>query len=202
MSFGEVYLITNRVNGRQYVGQTTGSSEYRWTQHVSAARYSPYTVIDCAIKKYGSENFTLEVIDVAETREHLNKLEAEWMDCLETLVPGGYNVARSGWSPSMETRRKMGEWQRGRILPQSQRDRLSASLIGNQRAKGNKFTDEQRAKVSRGITGNSFARKLTDAQVAEILRDTRFQSAIAKDYGVSQGTISLIKRRSLIYAMD
>ena len=42
----QAYIVTNTVNGHQYIGKTTGTVKKRWTQHVSAARQgSPLLVL-------------------------------------------------------------------------------------------------------------------------------------------------------------
>jgi predicted GIY-YIG superfamily endonuclease len=51
-----VYQITNKLNGKIYVGQTKFSVEKRFKQHAKAN-----SVIGCAIRKYGIENFTEKV---------------------------------------------------------------------------------------------------------------------------------------------
>jgi len=55
MAYGMVYLITNEVNGKHYVGQTTRTVEQRFKEHME----SPYP-IGKAIRKYGAENFTIK----------------------------------------------------------------------------------------------------------------------------------------------
>ena len=33
-----IYLVTNKVNGKQYIGQTVRTIADRWTRHVSASK--------------------------------------------------------------------------------------------------------------------------------------------------------------------
>lgn len=182
-SFGEVYLIRNSLDGMQYVGQTTRTIAARWKQHLAYARGNPrYSYIDRAIKKYGHEHFTIELLGVALDRLSLNKLEEWWIDTLGTMIPNGYNLKKnakgqSGWSHSSEAREKMRDSHLGVKLSDEHRKSLSqaASKTANRR----------------GTRGSN--RKLTDEQVQDICQDSRSQKVIAIDYGVSQGCISLIK---------
>jgi len=50
--FGIIYLITNKVTGKQYVGQTVQALVKRWVAHVSVARKSPWP-LGFAILKTG-----------------------------------------------------------------------------------------------------------------------------------------------------
>lgn len=59
----EIYLITNLINGKQYVGQTIYTAEQRFKQHLRGDLY-----IDKAIRKYGVENFKLEVLCRCKTK--------------------------------------------------------------------------------------------------------------------------------------
>ena len=57
-----IYLITNRINGKQYVGQSINLIK-RWNQHKTESRRNvPRTIIDKALKKYGIENFDFDII--------------------------------------------------------------------------------------------------------------------------------------------
>ncbi len=88
-----VYLATNKVNGKQYVGQTIRSLEERWKDH---CRVKDDNYFHRAIHKYGAENFTLEVIDTAESGEALDEKEIFWIKKLNTLFPNGYNLKEGG----------------------------------------------------------------------------------------------------------
>ena len=71
-----IYKITNIQNNRNYIGQTTRPVEQRFHRHVNDALNN---ILDThfarAIRKYGKENFIIEVIDSAETQDELNKKE-------------------------------------------------------------------------------------------------------------------------------
>ena len=54
---GYIYLITNSVNGKQYVGQTKTTIEHRFKQHISKKKISHCSALGGAIEKYGEENF-------------------------------------------------------------------------------------------------------------------------------------------------
>ena len=59
----EIYKITNRLNGKPYVGQTRQPIEKRFMQH-STANSPPGN----AMRQCGLENFTIEIIERCETR--------------------------------------------------------------------------------------------------------------------------------------
>lgn len=67
--------------------------------------------------------------------------------------------------------------------------------------------DNVRDKIAKGrlrvpIGEESGTAKLTSAQIEKIMVDERPQSLIAKDYGVSQSTISMVKTRKVWLSVD
>ena len=88
-----IYVITNKLNGKQYVGQSVHPGK-RWCEHKQRAktRYDNYP-IHLAISKYGEENFDFEVI---EWTEDYDNREIQLIKELNTLSPNGYNVATGG----------------------------------------------------------------------------------------------------------
>ena len=52
MGIGYIYLITNKINGKKYVGKTTTSIEERWREHCKPCN-GIRSGIDGAIQKYG-----------------------------------------------------------------------------------------------------------------------------------------------------
>ena len=59
-----IYLITNKVNGKKYVGQHCGDSESRWKQHLrESLNLSNNKPLYSAMRKYGLDNFTYKVLE-------------------------------------------------------------------------------------------------------------------------------------------
>lgn len=85
-----VYLITNKINGKKYVGQSIDIYR-RWYQH---EREYHNTLINLAIKKYGISNFEFEIIEIVEDRSKLIDSEQHWISYYNTLSTNhrGYNV--------------------------------------------------------------------------------------------------------------
>ncbi|MBR5914145.1 MAG: GIY-YIG nuclease family protein [Selenomonadaceae bacterium] len=86
-----IYKITNLINGKIYVGQTKFSVEKRFKEHAKAD-----SLIGRAIRKYGKENFKIEVIETCKTFIELNEREIFWIAKLNCKVPNGYNIADGG----------------------------------------------------------------------------------------------------------
>lgn len=105
--FGIIYKITNTVNGKVYIGQTTMSLRQRWRLHYSKSSTCKY--IHEAINEYGSENFTIEEIDQGNSREELNEKEKYWIKEYNSLLPNGYNCDKGGYliTYTEESRKKM-----------------------------------------------------------------------------------------------
>ena len=91
---GTIYLITNKVNGKQYIGQTRAPLPHRWYQHGYASRKSPQ-VIHMAMRKYGVENFVISQLCTCPS-EDLDEMEAIFIEEYGTLCPSGYNVRAGG----------------------------------------------------------------------------------------------------------
>lgn len=94
-----IYKITNKINNKIYVGKTTKSIERRFAEHVMVSNKEKDTSVKLhnAIRKYGIDNFMIEELDVATTKEELNKKERFWIDKLSARNPDiGYNICKGG----------------------------------------------------------------------------------------------------------
>lgn len=111
-----IYKITNRINGKVYIGQTTRTLNERWKEHCSDSRNrTKKMALHKAIQKYGKEHFTVEQIDVACDQSELNYKEMHWIAECNSIIPNGYNLTSGGEHPvfSEETRRKISEANKG-----------------------------------------------------------------------------------------
>lgn len=98
--YGCVYKITNKINGKSYIGQTCKSGAVRFKEHLRAAnRSNPKgmcAILPSAIRKYGKEAFSFEELAVAFDMLSLDLAEQELIRTYGTLVPAGYNVDLGG----------------------------------------------------------------------------------------------------------
>ena len=107
-----IYKVTNIINGKLYIGQTTRFIQDRWERHINDALSNRLdTHFARAIRKYGPENFVVEQIDVASSQEELNKKEIYWIKFYNT-VKNGYNMtdgAVGGNTYKCKTEKEMDE---------------------------------------------------------------------------------------------
>lgn len=91
---GKIYLITNQVNGRQYVGKTIGDVNHRFNEHISdAISGRANTDLACDIREYGRGAFGVSVLR-SGIRSHIEliRIESYYIALRGTLVPNGYNI--------------------------------------------------------------------------------------------------------------
>jgi len=82
-----IYIVTNLVNNKQYVGQTI----------IGNNKYGHGTLLQNAYKKYGKSNFTYEIISSKiNSKNLLNYLEKFWIKQCNSIRPFGYNIEIGG----------------------------------------------------------------------------------------------------------
>lgn len=95
---GKIYKITNKINGKIYIGQTTKTLKERFNAHCWGVsmndQYHFNMAIKSAIRKYGKENFTIELIEEVET-DKLNEREVYWISFYDSYNKG-YNNTLGG----------------------------------------------------------------------------------------------------------
>ena len=90
----KIYLITNLINNKQYVGQTRRDLNKRFIQHANKGKHSYNdSFISSSINKHGRENFKVEVLMSFNSIDQyeLNKLEELFIKEINTIAPYGYN---------------------------------------------------------------------------------------------------------------
>lgn len=86
----DIYKIENKLNGMPYIGQTKQGIKKRFNQHCLADSYLGRT-----IRKYGKNNFTIEVIEIVED-ELANDVEHKNVLKYNCVTPNGYNMNEYG----------------------------------------------------------------------------------------------------------
>lgn len=114
-----IYKVTNLINGKLYIGQTTQTFEKRRQQHENSINYKSCDrmVFTRALRKYGIDNFEWKIIDEAKTQDELDEKEIYWIDKLNTIVDSGKgynsNFGGNGGRHSELTKFKIGDAQKG-----------------------------------------------------------------------------------------
>lgn len=88
----KVYKIVNRLNNKYYIGMTKQSLEKRFSQHKQNAKNDKNTYLYNAIRKYGSNEFIIELITECISKEECCQLEIK----LISENKSGYNLAKGG----------------------------------------------------------------------------------------------------------
>lgn len=91
--FGIIYLVTNTINEKVYIGQTVQKLSCRISQHKTKITNAPFSR---AIQKHGFENFTFTEIIAADNQEELDDYELELIREHGSMLPAGYNVQNGG----------------------------------------------------------------------------------------------------------
>lgn len=89
-----IYVITNKVNNKQYIGQSK-CPDRRFREHCRNNKRDN-SIIDKAIQKYGKENFTMEILG---WYENYNEMERYYISIYKSLAPNGYNILPGGEEP-------------------------------------------------------------------------------------------------------
>lgn len=166
--YGFIYMTTNLINGKKYIGKKTYDSAGVWKNYLGSGIY-----LKRAISKYGKENFTREIIDNCLTEEDLNAKEKHWINFYNAVKSNEfYNIAPGGDGGNVRSGYSEIEFA------------LSEALRKNR----------IRETIPKGE--DSSMAKLSSIQVVDIinrLKNNEFSSDIASIYGVGTGTIDDIR---------
>ena len=115
-----IYLTTNLINNKKYIGQHTG--ELNDSYLGSGVHFLR------AVKKYGKENFKKEILEICKTQEELDLAEKKWIKKYNAILDENfYNIAEGGLGGNpcaglteeqeLKRRRKISEAMKGEKNP-------------------------------------------------------------------------------------
>ena len=139
-----IYLATNQINSKIYIGKTIHSVEQRWSQHAGSARSGSTTYFHNAIRKYGADAFEISILETVDDPGVLNEREIHWIATLHpdyNMTPGGDGIT-SGYKHSDASRQRMSDAQKGRKHSDATRAKISDANTGHKRS------DATRQKIS------------------------------------------------------
>jgi len=153
--FGFIYKITNTINNKIYIGQTTRELSKRIGEYRKSMLYDN---VNCnqhlynSFKKYEFNNFKFEVIDTAKDLNELNEKEIKYIKQFNSNNKEfGYNIELGGKNaiPDTDTLEKMSRSHLGIVQSEQWVDRRIAKA-GSEDAKkyGKLKTEEEREYLS------------------------------------------------------
>lgn len=166
--YGFIYITTNHINGKRYIGQKKYDKEGRWKNYLGSG-----IVLSRAIDKYGVENFSKEIIEECNSKKELNEREKYWIAYYNAVDSDDfYNIAAGGDGGntiSGYSKEQLEEYKQRKSILHKQ-----TSLKGE----------------------NAPQSKLTEKEVKEIIErllKNDFNLDIANDYNISPGTVDDIR---------
>lgn len=167
-----IYIITNLINGKKYIGS-----------HICLNIYDNYLGsginIKNSIKKYGRKNFKKDILAIVENEEMMKEIEEYYIDYYNAYQSSlFYNatkfssgITKCTWGKiisekninnkynlgkihSNKTKQQMSKIKLGKKFSQETRKKISNSKLGNNYALGNKMSDESKQKISLSKMGH------------------------------------------------
>lgn len=136
MCKGYVYMITNLINDRKYIGVSTKCNEKNKKEYFGSG-----IAIKDAIKKYGKTNFVKKIIQEFDDEIKARNFERELIEQLGAIDDGlYYNLVAGGYGGAVK----------GRILSEETKKKISKTLKGH---KGHQHDIEHIEKMKKIMTG-------------------------------------------------
>lgn len=161
--YGFIYITTNNINGKKYIGQKKYYGNYE--TYIGSG-----IALKNAINKYGKENFTREIIENCKTKEELDSREKFWIEYYNaTESEDFYNITSGGdggfgsgknspWYGkhlSDETKEKLSKIKSGKNNPfygKTHSDEVKKKL--SEKALNQRHSKETREKMSKSMKEN------------------------------------------------
>lgn len=195
-----VYVITNLVNEKRYVGKANDPPK-RWRVHVRLAQNEANdTPLYRAIRKYGAEAFAFETVERCQSEAESFDAEKRWIAKLNSTVEGGrgYNQTPGGeglsGGASAATRARMSAAKRGRRQDPEAVRRRAESCKGN--GKKAELMARIRECYALGWSNTEIAKSVgrTNSRVSELLKEMGLPSVIAKAQPLAPGEYEAIQQ--------
>lgn len=198
-----IYKYENKINHKIYIGQTN-NLDRRMQEHKYGHAYQ-VSLIEQAIKKYGIENFTIEIL---EETENFNEREKYWINYYNSYKPYGYNICEGGgYLPNNQGEKHAQATISEEIAKNIQKDLMNFDIPQAQIVKKYKTTIRVVEAIKSGHTWNYYnltyplrpseqeLNAIKACKVINLLKETTLSfKEIGKMVGWSESQVSMINQ--------
>lgn len=179
------------MNGKSYIGYSGCGLKARENQHQAMARQGLGYHFHAAMRKHGQDNFVFEIMGDFDGDEDLAKMYER--EAIEKYKPA-YNISYGGDGHyvALESRKKIGDANRGKKWSDVQREKL---LLAR---KGRKLTEAHRRKIAEANTG----RKASEETLQKIRGRKRSTAIRAKLRAANLGKVHSEETRAKLRAVN
>lgn len=168
MNIYSIYKATNTINGKVYIGFDSNYPSRIKGHKISALKKYSDTHFHKAIRKYGWDNFTWEIIYQSIDGNHtLNVMEGYFITEHDSYYTG-YNMTLGGegslghkYTPTIESNIMRSNSLKNRVFSDDHKKKIALSR------KGTKFSKEWRDNIAKGRIGKKF-KPLSDNHAKKI----------------------------------
>lgn len=150
----QVYLITNRVNGKRYVGITCRSYFDRFKEHVHEALNGSTSMLHAAMRKYGPDRFDVILLESNIPDSEIEAREQHYIKLYNTFYTSriGYNMTEGGggmcgYKHTEDAKAKISKALTGHVFDESRNQKIQSAMIGRE------YKPEWRAALSKSRKG-------------------------------------------------
>jgi group I intron endonuclease len=161
IKIGLIYVLTNKINQKKYVGFTT-NLKGTISRHVNRAKNGCKYLLSNAIRKYGWENFNVEIVLESKDYKYVKDvMEPYFIKELNTFYENsqGYNMTLGGegtfgYKRTKEEREHISKCRKGHKISEKTREKMSMATRGENNPNFGKIhSKETRAKISAANKG-------------------------------------------------
>lgn len=135
----QIYLITNKLNNRMYIGATSRGYKNRFTEHKNYAKDGKSGLLYDDIRKYGISSFKVELIEDDISDEMACDKEIYYIDKYNTfyLSGNGYNMTIGGrgtigYQFTEKDKQKISESGKGRVFSEERNNKIRQAMLGRE----------------------------------------------------------------------
>lgn len=172
-----VYKIINLQNNKIYIGSSLNVNQ-RLNAHKRNLRDNKHInkILQEEYNSFGVQNFVYGIIEYVEyDKELLLDREQYWLDYYKSYDNNyGYNIFSdsrnaNGYKHTDESKKKMSEFQKGKVLSDEHKNKISETLLKNPPTKGKIMSDETKQKLSISHTGKKLS-EVTKQRISKTLK--------------------------------